>query len=170
MAIKRRRFAHLQKKGVVQKVMFARQEADKRAAAIVFVVDSDGKLEQRQEELAEGREGAKRKLPMAIGVAHPCIESWLLTDATAIRRGLELERSPAVPEEPENLPAPCRDRAHNPKTVLAKAGGSLDPELSAKDKDKIAKAINDLSLLRQRCPLGFAPFADEVEERIRPLF
>jgi len=36
--------------------------------------------------------------------------------------------------------------------------------------DKIAAAINDFAQLRARCPLGFAPFADEVDRQIRPLF
>jgi hypothetical protein len=39
-----------------------------------------------------------------------------------------------------------------------------------KEKDFIATAMNDMPLVRKRCPQGFAPFADEVENRIRPLF
>ncbi len=38
---------------------------------------------------------------MAIGVAHPCIESWLLADAAAIRRALALPATPKLPAEPE---------------------------------------------------------------------
>ena len=40
-------------------------------------------------------------------------------------------------------------------------------ELSTKRKGQIAKAINDMNLLCQRCPRGFAPFA---ERYIAPLF
>lgn len=43
-------------------------------------------------------------------------------------------------------------------------------ELSAKEKDRIAVAVRDLDLIRRRCPLGFGPWAGEVEQRIRPLF
>ena len=107
---------------------------------------------------------------MAIGMAHPCIETWLLADAPAIRRALELPETPVVPEKPEELPAPAKDRNRNPKTVLRDIAGCKQGELGSKEKDKIATAMNDMALVRNRCPLGFAPFADEVEQHIRPLF
>ena len=138
--------------------------------ATVFVVDSDGDLRKRNNDLAAGRSDAKVPIPMALGVAHPCIESWLLTDATAIRRALDLSATPQVPGEPENLLASRQNRRHNPKTELIKAAGANRDDLSAKEKDAIAKAINDVDLLRTRCPLGFAPFAEEVDRHIRPLF
>ena len=103
-------------------------------------------------------------------MAHPCIESWLLADATAIRRGMNLARTPKVPGEPETLPAPCQDRQKNPKTELARAADSTKKELSAKEKDEIAKAMNDMKLVSARCPQGFAPLAAEVERYILRLF
>ena len=30
--------------------------------------------------------------------------------------------------------------------------------------------MNDMTVVRDCCPLGFAPFADEVERHIAPLF
>ena len=128
------------------------------------------KLKERVADLEQGRQRGLPAFPMAIGIAHPCIEAWLLTDGTAIRRGLDLPATPTVPEEPENLPAPCVDRSNNPKTALRAAGGCARAELSTDEKDKIATAINDLDRLRTRCPLGFAPFAAEVLTQIRPLF
>jgi len=136
----------------------------------VFVVDSDGDLKGRTADLTEGRDAAPSELPMAVGVAQPCIESWLLADAPAIRRGLELETTPDVPEQPEELLAPCQYKKKNPKTVLVSIAGVKRQELSAKEKDEIATAMNDMDLVRNRCPQSFAPFADEVEDRIRPLF
>jgi hypothetical protein len=53
---------------------------------------------------------------------------------------------------------------------LARIAGSRKKELSAGEKDRIAAAMNDMELPRARCPLGFAPFADEVEDHICPLF
>ena len=136
----------------------------------MFVVDSDGNLQKRNDDIVSGRGDAKVPIPMALGVAHPCIETWLLTDETAIRRALDLSATPKVPDQPEGLPAPCQDRRHNPKTELAKAAGVNRGDLSAKEKDAIALAINDVDRLKTRCPLGFAPFADEVDRHIRPLF
>jgi len=172
MRVKRRGVPFLQQretgKGLWQKVRFAgRQARANRSHAVVFVVDSEGDLKGKRAALVKGREAATSKLPMAIGVAHPCIEAWLLADAMAIRRGMGLDRTPAVPDNPEALPAPCRNNA---KRVLVKAAGSTKKELSAAQKDDIARAMNNMQLARDRCPAGFAPFADEVEQKIRPLF
>jgi hypothetical protein len=54
--------------------------------------------------------------------------------------------------------------------VLTAAAGRGGGELSAGEKDEIAVAINDFDQLRAGCPLGFAPFADEVDRHIHPLF
>jgi hypothetical protein len=66
------------------------------------------------------------------------------------------------------LPAPQKNRAHNPKTVLAKC--ARRSAVPSQEATRIAQAIADTALLRQRCPIGFEPFAQEVEERIAPLF
>jgi hypothetical protein len=173
MRVKRKRFAHLQGKKLPQKVQFAKRQAFyNKSHGAVFVVDSEGGLKELKAKRTELEDGRGRELPdfpMAVGVAHPCIESWLLAAPDAVRRGLTLATTPQVPAEPEMLAAPCQDRRTNPKTVLAAAAGR-GAELSAADKDRIAAAINDFEPLRTRCPLGFAPFADEVQRHIRPLF
>ncbi len=167
-------FLNGQKGSLSQKVRFAKQQAcSNGSAGAVFVVDSEGgrgQLKQKTRDLTRSRDHRLPDFPMAVGVAHPCIEAWLLSDATAIQRGLELAETPGVSQEPEKLRAPCQDRQHNPKTVLVAAAGSNKRELSAKEKDEIAKAMNDMSIPRQRCPEGFARFADEVEQHIAPLF
>lgn len=173
MKVKRKAFYLLQGKGLWQKVAFAKRQAHyNRSTAAVFVMDSEGdehELERKRTEMKKGRDHEFPEFPAAVGVAHPCIEAWLLADASAIRRAFDMPIGPAVPDEPEKCPAPCQSRRENPKTLLARAVGSRKL-LSAKKKDDIAAAMNDTSLLRERCPLGFAPFADEVEARIRPLF
>lgn len=166
---------HLQGKSLSQKVRFAKRQAcyNPSTHAVVFVLDSEGdrrQLQQRRDELETGRDQELPDFPMAVGVAHPCIESWLLADAAAIRRALDLDRSPKVPGRPEELPAPCNDRNNNPKTELAKLSPAARKELSVAEKNAIALAMNDMGQVRSRCPQGFAPFADEVEERIGPLF
>ena len=175
MQVQRRKFAFLQGKGLWQKVRFAKHQAKGVSAGAVFVVDSEGgakQLDKTRAQLHKGRDACLSSFPMAVGVAQPCIESWLLADASAIQQGLELETTPDVPEQPEKLPAPCQEKKkkENPKKVLVRIAGVKKEELSAKEKDKIATAMNDMDLVRNRCPQSFAPFAEEVEERIGPLF
>ena len=158
-------------RGYKQKGEAARKQARRNGShAVVFVVDSEGDLKARSKTMKEGRDAGPSHPPMAIGVAHPCIESWLLTDSTAIRRALDMPSTPEIPDEPEKLPAPSQNRENNPKTVLRDISGQPKKELPTKDKDRIATAMNDMDLVRKRCPLGFAPFADEVQRHIRPLF
>ncbi len=171
MLLKPYRTPFLQGKGWTQKVHFAKRQAYyNKSAGVVFVMDTEGEQKKRIEELAKGRDMAFPKLPMAVGAPHPCIEVWLLADPAAIKKGMDLTQSPQIPEELESLPAPRQDRKRNPKTILAQCCGKGASELSAKEKDQIAAEIRDLQRLKNRCPISFAPFAEEVEQRIRPLF
>ena len=175
MMVKRRGPAFLQQrgmgKGLWQKIRFAKQQAVyNRSAAVVYVLDSEGDLSNRKDALEKGRNTGLPDFPMAVGVAHPCVEAWLLADARAIRRGLGLSDPPNVPDQPEQLPAPCQDRRHNPKTVLAAIAGTARGDIPVAEKERIARAMNDMETVRRRCPQGFAPFANEVEQHIRPLF
>jgi hypothetical protein len=170
MRVKRESVAFLEGKGLWQKVRCAKRRAFYgKARAAVFVVDSEGNAalcKRKCDQVRKGRDAALPDFAMAVGIAHPCIEAWLLTDVAAITGCLNPAKTPAIPEKPEELPAPCDDRKNNPKAMLRQIAGRA---ISTNDKDRIATAM-DLSSLRQRCPLGFAPFADEVEKRIRPLF
>ena len=169
MRVVRRAVPHLQGKGLWQKVKFAKQTAlYNRSAGAVFVMDSEGNHRGRLAELSRGRDAAYSEFPMAVGVAHPCVEAWLLVDSLAIARALGLSNSVVVPSNPENLPAPQANRAHNPKTVLARCAERS--AISSREATLIALAITDLAALRNRCPVGFEPFAQEIEERIAPLF
>ena len=169
MRVVRRAVPFLQGKGLWQKVKFAKQTAlYNRSAGAVFVMDSEGNHRDRLAELSRGRDADYSEFPMAVGVAHPCVEAWLLVDSVAIARALGLSNPVVVPSNPENLPAPQANRAHNPKTVLARCAGSS--AISSKEATLIALAISDLAALRNRCPVGFEPFAQEIEVRIAPLF
>lgn len=169
MRVVRRAFPHLQGKRLWQKVKLAKQTAlYNRSAGAIFVMDSEGNHRNRLAELSRGRDAAYSEFPMAVGVAHPCVEAWLLVDSLAIARALGLSNPVVVPSNPENLPAPQANRAHNPKTVLARcAEGSA---ISSREATLIALEITDLASLRNRCPVEFEPFAQEIEERIAPLF
>lgn len=172
MRAKRRRYPFLQGKGLWKKVRFAKQQAFGRSAGAVFVVDSQGNLKTCTDKLAsleKGRDAWAPDFPMAVGVSQPSIEAWLLADPSAIRRALRLTQPLDPPEAPESLPAPCQDNRHNPKTVLASVCHSDQKDLAATEKWAIAAAMTDMPLARTRCPKSFAPFADEVRQRIGPL-
>lgn len=174
MRVVRKAHQFLQGKGLWQKVRFAKRQAlYNGTAGVVFVMDSEGgfnALAERRGELEKGRDHEFPEFPMAVGVAQPCIEAWLLADASAIRQAFGLAKDPEVPQEPEKCPAPCQDEEENPKRLLANAAGSRNKSLSADECDRIAKAISDVDLVCRRCPRDFAPFAEEVRARIRPLF
>jgi len=174
MRVLPRALQFLHGKGLWKKAQFAKRQArNYGSAGVVFVMDSEGgpkALAKRQGDLEKGRDHELPEFPMAVGVAHPCIEAWLLADASAIRRAVCLAKDPEVPPEPEKCPAPCQDEEENPKRLLANAAGTGKKSLSADECDRIAKAISDVDLVCRRCPQGFAPFADEVRARIRPLF
>jgi len=171
MRVVRRAVAHLQGKRLWQKVKFAKQRAlYNRSAGAVFVMDSEGNHRGRLAELSRGRDAAYSEFPMAVGVAHPCVEAWLLVDSLAIVRALGLSNSVVVPSNPESLPAPQANQNRNPKRVLAMCAGRSAKAISSREATLIALAITDLAALRNRCPVGFEPFAQEIEERIAPLF
>ena len=154
-----------------RKVRLAKQEARRHgSAAAVFVVDSDGYYTKRRDDLGKGRDSVLPDFPMAVGVAHPCIEAWLLSDAAAIQRGLGLPEAPQVPAEPEKLPGKSREDRGRLKETLTRAVGLQKADLSAKEKNRIAREMNDMNIPRRRCPQGFGPFADEVDRYIRPIF
>jgi len=173
MIAKRTPMLQLQERGLARKVRFAKRLARRRkSAAAVFVVDTEGDLrvlKAKKADLEQGRNAESPDFPMAVGVAQPCIEAWLLADASAIRRAFDMPAAPGVPAEPEKCPAPCQNQKDNPKTILARIVG-LKRRLSAEENWRIAAAMNDMGLVRTRCPASFAPLADEVEGRIRPLF
>jgi hypothetical protein len=170
MRVRRRLRPFLQGKGLWQKVRFAKRQASSSGSAgLVYVLDTEGDHPGQLDQLRRGRDSELRTYPAAIGVAHPCIEAWLLADAVAITRALGLGERANVPSEPESLPAPCKDRNQNPKAHLARCAGR-DRHLSSAETTRIVQEIRDLSAIRTRCPMRFAPFADEVVGMIRPIF
>ena len=101
MRVKREPVAFLEGKGLWQKVRCAKRKAFYgKAHAALFVVDSEGNAvlcKRKHDQVRKGRDAALPDFPMAVGVAHPCIEAWLLTDAKAVRQGLNLAVTPAIP-------------------------------------------------------------------------
>jgi hypothetical protein len=170
MRVRRRPQIFLQGKGLWQKVRFAKRQAfNNGSAGLVYVLDTEGNHPGQLEQLRRGRDAELLEYPAAIGVAHPCLEAWLLADASAIMRAMELAQEPKIPAQPELLPAPCKDRAQNPKSILGRCAGMSRP-LSSDETTRIVREIRDLDAIRIRCPLSFVPFASEVIGLIRPIF
>ncbi len=172
MRVKRKAIMFLQQgKTIAKKVQFAKRQAVYNGSAgIVFVTDTEGDHRGQLEQLTEGRDAELPNFPAAIGVAHPCIEAWLLTDARALQDAAKLKGRPNLPAEPESLPAPCQDRDHNPKTVLRTALGVQRRQASSAEMEAVASAVRDLGTIRAKCPIGFGPFALEIERQIQPIF
>lgn len=170
MRVRRRGLPFLQGKGLWQKVRFAKRQAfNSGSAGLVFVLDTEGDHPGQLEQLQRGRDSELLDDPAAVGVAHPCIEAWLLADGSAISRAMGLSQRVDVPAAPESLPAPCKDRNQNPKAVLGRCAGQQRP-LSASETTRIVQGIHDVNAIRTYCPIGFAPFADEVIGIIKPIF
>ena len=174
LRVVRKTYATLQQKGgLAKKAGYAKQQAFYNGSAgVVFVVDTEGDSPKtKRENLEKARDAIDLDIPMAIGVAHPCIEAWLLADARAIARGTRKSIRPElVPADPEKLPAPNKNRKNNPKIVLADCVGLKQSQLSSADLWAIARSIKNLTIVETACPEGFAPFAAEIRERIKPIF
>ena len=167
----RKRYAQLSQSGDLRKkVQFAKvQSVNNGSHATVFVVDTEGKKPKATlDEMRAGRDSRYPEAPMAIGVAHPCIEAWLLADVDAIANATGFQAPINVPQEPEKLPAPQKNRVRNPKTILAESVGQSG-HLPAELTTKIARIL-DLARVAITCPQSFAPFAEEVRSHILPLF
>lgn len=165
LRVKRCPLMFLQGKGMWQKVLFFKRNAQINGAdGCVFVLDTEGNPAAVWADLDRGRRGGSAAYPMAVGMAHPCIEAWMLSDASAVRRGLGLNQRPVVPPQPEALPAPQANRTNNPKTALfACHPNSRHPNLV--EKTAIAEHLA-LTTAEQVCP-SFATFAAEVRQHIR---
>lgn len=127
-------------------------EARKRGyEGIVLIIDEDGQA-QRVKEIADAQKYASGELPRAFGVAIRTFDAWMLADEQALTAALgrQIQRQPA----PEGLKDPkqvCKDLHDSGKADMSQT------QMYA----RIAELV-DLSLVEQRCPRGFAPFADRM--------
>ena len=168
MKVRRRKAAFLMGRGQCEKLRFAMTQY-RGSRGVVYVVDTDGDHPGRIDRLRAIRDSIMPAYPAVVGVAHPCIEAWLLGDPKAIRRAFGLPQPIAVTETPEELPATKDKTGGDPKAVLGRCLGRSGA-MPADKTTRIALQIRDYEALHQRCPKSFTPFADEVIERIKPIF
>jgi hypothetical protein len=119
--------------------------------ALVLVIDQDG-YKERERQIAEAQSDSRLALPRALGVAIRSFDAWILADEKALSRVLRFQVScQKAPEEIRDPKAVCRQ--------LLQEGGDILPqrELYADTLRLVA-----IELLEQRCPRGFAPFAQRM--------
>jgi hypothetical protein len=127
-------------------------EAEKRDVdALILVIDEDGQ-EDRSLQLTQAQQCQLSELPRAFGVAVRTFDAWMLADEKALVAILRMpiQRQP----NPETIP--------NPKDVCRHL--HLDSPNNAPLRDIYADLLGtaDIKLLENRCPKGFAPFADRI--------
>ena len=128
--------------------------------AVVVVVDRDGP--RNAERLAEMQQGrhlyGDSRFPCALGVAVEAFDAWMIADGQGIAAtGGEAAKANARPED-------IRHPKEVADAIFGTSGGSgLGPKYT------IVAQNADLANLAQACPKGFAPFAEEVRQRIAPV-
>jgi hypothetical protein len=127
-------------------------EAQKRGYdALVLLIDQDG-FSERTKELADAQAFDGAAIPRALGVAIRSFDAWMLADERALSSvlGCAVSRQPD-PETIVNPKESCSD-------LLANAS---QPFSQTQMYAEVAKAF-DLDVVANRCPKGFAPFAERV--------
>ncbi len=147
------------------KVKGAILRAKQRGAdAAVIVIDRDRKTpSERLRPLEQGRDAMDGvQWPCcAVGVAVETFDAWMIADGSAIgKAGGAADKSHG---SPESLDGSEKSRRH-PK---AKAEEIFGTGKGMADKYAIVAQHVDLELLKRCCPEGFAPFAKEVEDRLK---
>lgn len=153
-------------KGYGRRLQFAiRQARDEGLQGVVATIDHDkSRGQERLRDLRDGRSKDRHTsapLPTALGCANPHSEAWLLDDAVAVRASLSLDAK---------TPIPSVRTTGNPKGLLA-ALHSQSPRADVPIREiliAIATAI-DPRRCQHQDKTGFAAFADDVREEMRPL-
>ncbi len=129
------RMLHLHERSLSRKVRFAKRLARQRkSAAAVFVVDSEGgprDWKTKKAELEQGRDAEAAVFPMAVGVAQPCIEAWLLTDANRYSSGFRLGQETRGPAGAREVPRAVSEHAGEPQGSPLPGGWIAQEALSS---------------------------------------
>ena len=152
--------------GFKRKLVFAIKTAiADDARAIVAVVDADKNAANRKQQLSEGRETHRRDVaianfPIAIGVAIPEIEAWLLDDIEALKLALGLAHNQKV-----SSPTAVPDAKKLMSELIGK--GSVEGTFS----ELYASVASNVSLARCRDPKasGLKDFVDDVRAELAHL-
>jgi hypothetical protein len=127
-------------------------EAHKRGCdAVVLVIDEDGEAQRITDMDRAQDETSITSIRRALGVAVRTFDAWMLADERALSAVLGYN----VPRQrsPEAIKAP--------KQECESLGGKA--EIALREMYAAVAKCAAIAVLRERCPTGFAPFADRVE-------
>lgn len=119
--------------------------------ALVLVVDNDQQPD-RIKEINEAQDSDHVRISRALGVAIESFDAWILADEVAL--SWVLDRPVETQPDPESIPYPkprCKELASD----------ALNAVVLREVYAAVAEHA-DLNKVKQRCPKGFAPFAQRV--------
>jgi hypothetical protein len=154
-------FGHNYKKQVIVAVREAKKAGH---AALVILIDRDRRdNDDTIAPLKAGRDAeAKPGAPAcAVGVAVETFDAWMIVDGLAIGKAGGDASKPH--SDPENLDGKERSGQHPKDRAQIVLG-----EDGLAEKYKVIARHARLELLEECCPAGFAPFAEEIRERVLP--
>lgn len=120
--------------------------------AVVILIDHDGD-DSRIKSATLAQEATVTLFPRAIGIAVRTFDAWFLADQSSLSKVLStnIDRQP----DPE--------RIADPKGVCQMLNDRAGGGRRVRDFYSELAAVADLEILRARCPVGFAIFAERVE-------
>ena len=120
--------------------------------AIILVIDQDGERSRRHQ-INKAQDGEGFGHPHALGVAIERFNAWMLADeqALSVALGHPVQTQP----DPESI--------KDPKAQCKTLHDNSPSDRALREVYEIVATETRLDTLRQRCPKGFAPFAERVE-------
>jgi hypothetical protein len=150
-------------KKALQAIEIAKEEG---FDALVILIDRDGAPDrERIDALREGREQrvhSPKHPPCAMGAAVEAFDAWMIVDGKAIKHAGG-DAAQSYPEA-EKLGG----RAKTPRHPKERAKAILGED-GLREKYAQIAAVVDLDLLAECCPQGFAPFREEIAEKLSAL-
>lgn len=119
--------------------------------AVIIVVDEDGDA-TRSVGATKAQNRLDIEIPRAIGVAIRAFDAWMIADEKAWSKALD--RTVDRPPDPEGI----RQPKEHARILQASAGRSV----GLRELYETIASNADLAVIEERCPRGFAPFADRV--------
>jgi len=132
-------------------ISWLKHAAEHRFEALIFVIDEDGD-ESRTAQARDAQEEQRWNVPRAFGVAIRKFDAWMLADEQALTATLgftvERQRNPEIIPDPKQVCASLLDQSRN--------------TLRQREMYAVVAQETNLTLLEERCPRGFRPFAERV--------
>lgn len=119
--------------------------------AIILVIDQDGD-EGRKQQFDRAQDDPRLSFPRALGVAIKRFDAWMLADEQALSDVLGMHIDPLPNPESED----------DPKGKCESLRNVSHSQLSLREMYAAIAERTAMERLKDRCPNGFAPFAQRV--------